>query len=100
MPEPSEATPEKKPRHRSPNYPYIGLREAVERVGKFYGKDGKAGAPPDLAAVHIGFSSAHGQAMISTAIALTKPYAIRGSGPQRLQTIKVITAIPTTAGTK
>ena len=44
--------------------------------------------------------SAHGQAMISTATAFTKPWAIRGSGPQMLQTIKVITAIATTAGTK
>jgi hypothetical protein len=54
---------EKKPRHRSPNYPAVGLREACDRAAKFYRMDGKAGAPPQLAAVHIGFSKPHGQAM-------------------------------------
>ena len=53
----------KKERQRSPNYPAVGLREAVERVRKLYEKDGKAGAPPEIAAKHIGYSSAHGQAM-------------------------------------
>lgn len=52
-----------KKRHRSPNYPAVNLREAVERVKGILQKDGKAGAPPKLAAVHIGFQSAHGQAM-------------------------------------
>lgn len=50
-------------RHRSPNYPAVGLREAVERLRNLYAKDGKAGAPAQLAAVHIGFGKAHGQAM-------------------------------------
>jgi len=53
----------KKPRHRSPNYPTVGLREAVDRVRKLYLADGKAGAPAELAAVHIGFAKPHGQAM-------------------------------------
>ena len=44
--------------------------------------------------------SAQGHAMISTATAFTKPCAMRGSGPQILQTTKVITAMITTAGTK
>lgn len=52
-----------KKRHRSPNYPAVSLREAVERVNSLLKRDGKAGAPPPLAAVHIGFQSAHGQAM-------------------------------------
>jgi hypothetical protein len=54
---------EKKSRHRSPNYPAVGLRDACDRAAKLYNKDGKAGAPPELAAVHIGFSKPHGQAM-------------------------------------
>ena len=54
---------EQKKRQRSPNYPAVGLREAVERVGKLYELDGKAGAPPEIAAKHIGFGTAHGQAM-------------------------------------
>jgi hypothetical protein len=52
-----------KKRHRSPNYPAVSLREAVERTGNLWKRDGKAGAPPKIAAVHIGFQSAHGQAM-------------------------------------
>jgi hypothetical protein len=52
-----------KKRHRSPSYPTVGLREALERTKKFYEMDGKAGAPPETAAKHIGFATAHGQAM-------------------------------------
>jgi len=54
---------DKKTRHRSPNYPAVGLRNAVERVRALYQRDGKAGAPAKLAVVHIGFASAHGEAM-------------------------------------
>jgi hypothetical protein len=61
----------KKQRHRSPNYPAVGLREAVDRVKKLYEVDGKAGAPPELVATHIGFASAHGEAM-SVVAALKK----------------------------
>ncbi|MCU1339734.1 MAG: hypothetical protein JWO19_5315 [Bryobacterales bacterium] len=50
-------------RHRSPNYPTVGLKEAIDRVRNLYNKDGKAGAPAEIAAVHIGFGKPHGQAM-------------------------------------
>ena len=43
--------------------------------------------------------SAQGQAMISTATALTRACARRGSGPHRSQTAKATTATRTTAGT-
>ena len=43
--------------------------------------------------------SAHGQAMISTATALTSACASRGSGPMAAQTTKVTTATAITAGT-
>ncbi len=56
------AEPPKK-RHRSPNYPAVGLREALDKTKKFYDLDGKAGAPAETAAKHIGFASAHGQAL-------------------------------------
>jgi hypothetical protein len=65
---------EKKQRQRSPNYPAIGLRDAIERVRKLYETDGKAGAPDKLAAVHIGFASAHGQAM--TVLAALKKFGL------------------------
>jgi hypothetical protein len=57
-----EPATEKKKRQRSPNYPTVGLREAVDRVKKFIVADGRAGATSAIAAKHIGFSSAHGQA--------------------------------------
>ena len=52
----------KSPRLRSPNYPGIGLRAAVEFVGKLVEKDGKAGAKNEIALKHMGFSGAHGHA--------------------------------------
>jgi hypothetical protein len=55
--------PAKGIRHRSPSYPTVGLQEALERTKKFYGIDGKAGAPIATAVKHIGFASAHGQAL-------------------------------------
>lgn len=50
-------------RMRSPNYPAVSLKNAVERVERLYQKDGKAGAPLNVAVHHIGFGGAHGQAM-------------------------------------
>ena len=52
---------EKKKRHRSPNYPTIGLQESIERVGRFVATDGRAGAIPAMAAKHIGFASLTGK---------------------------------------
>jgi hypothetical protein len=54
--------PEKKKRQRSPNYPAVGLKEAIDRLKLFMKEDGRAGAAPGIAAKHIGFSTAHGQA--------------------------------------
>jgi hypothetical protein len=73
------ADPSAPKRHRSPNYPAVGLRDAVERLRNLYAKDGKAGAPAHLAAVHIGFGKAHGQAM-SVLAALKKFGLIADSG--------------------
>jgi hypothetical protein len=53
----------KKSRHRSPNYPAVGLREAMVRVEALYDADKKAGAPIDSALKHMGFTSRHGKAM-------------------------------------
>lgn len=63
-----------KKRHRSPSYPTIGLREAVERLGKFYKVDGKAGAPPEPAIKHMGYSTAHGAAF--SALAALKKFGL------------------------
>jgi hypothetical protein len=53
---------EKKKRQRSPNYPTVGLREAIDRTKRFVTANGKAGAMPAIATKLIGFASAHGQA--------------------------------------
>lgn len=50
--------------------------------------------------IGVASPSAQGQAMMSTATALTSAFAIRGSGPIRPQTMAVTTAAETTAGTK
>ncbi len=72
----------KKERQRSPNYPAVGLREAVERVRKLILADGKAGAPPEIAAKHIGYGSAHGQAM--TVVAALKKFNLVSDSGGRL----------------
>ena len=53
----------KRKRQRSPNYPAIGLRNAVERLHVLYREDGRPGAPLETAVKHFGFGSAHGQAL-------------------------------------
>jgi hypothetical protein len=53
----------KKTRQRSPNYPAVGLRGAVEKVRLLYDADKRAGAPIDAALKHMGFSTKHGQAL-------------------------------------
>ena len=52
-----------KQRTRSPNYPAIGLREAVERAGKLYAADGRAGSLLESAVKYFGFNRPHGTAM-------------------------------------
>ena len=54
----------KKARLRSPAYPAIGLKEAIERAKALYERDKTAVVPMDSAAKHIGFAKAHGQALM------------------------------------
>lgn len=54
--------PEKKVRQRSPNYPTVGLEEALVRVGNLFREDGRAAVSSEIAAKHIGYATAHGQA--------------------------------------
>jgi len=55
---------------------------------------------PTMMDMGVASPSAQGQAMISTATALITAWAMAGSGPHRLQTMKVMMAMTTTAGTK
>ncbi len=54
---------------------------------------------PTMIDIGVARPSAHGQAMISTATALTSACASRGSGPTDAQTAKVTAATAITAGT-
>src|SRR2546427_8518858 len=44
-----------KTRHRSPNYPGISLRAAVEKIASWYKADGIVASPRDAALRHFGF---------------------------------------------
>ena len=52
----------KRTRHRSPAYPAVGLKDAVDRARKIYEADGQAGSPTSAALRHMGFSSNTGHA--------------------------------------
>src|SRR4051812_39463359 len=77
-----QAPEHKSKRHRSPSYPTIGLREAVDRLKKFYAIDGKAGAPSDIAVRHMGFSTAHGSAL--SALSALKKFGLVSDGNGRM----------------
>ena len=49
-----------KGRHRSPNYPAIGLKEAVDKIGKLYKADGLAPSLKAAALGHMGFEKPAG----------------------------------------
>jgi hypothetical protein len=53
---------DKKPRHRSPNYPAIGLRSAVGKISAVFKEDGLAPSPKLAAFKHMGFDKMHGEA--------------------------------------
>ena len=53
------------PRQRSPNYPSIGLPDAIARARRLYEGVGTAGAAPDSAAKLIGYSKNHGTARMT-----------------------------------
>jgi hypothetical protein len=52
----------KTPRQRSPNYPGIGLEEAVKKIKALYDEDKLVASPKDAALKHMGFDKAHGEA--------------------------------------
>ncbi len=53
---------DKKPRHRSPNYPGIGLRAAVGKIEALYKEDGLAPSPKLAALKHMGYEKHHSEA--------------------------------------
>ncbi|WP_413989840.1 hypothetical protein ACMDCR_28520 [Labrys okinawensis] len=63
---------------RSPRYPIIGLREAIEKAALVYKSDFRNKIPKDLVATHIGYSSLNGKSL-GIISALTKYGLLEGS---------------------
>ncbi|QDT14329.1 hypothetical protein [Alienimonas californiensis] len=60
-----KSSPSDSTRQRSPNYPSVGLPDAVTRATRLYEGVGTAGASPDSAAKLIGYSKNHGTARMT-----------------------------------
>ena len=58
----AQSAKEKKLRMRSPNYPGIGLEDAVKKIEALYKEDKLVASPRDAALKHMGFEKAHGEA--------------------------------------
>jgi hypothetical protein len=68
-------------RSRSPNYPQIGLKEAVQRVSSVYKRDYQASLTRDLAAERLGYSGLNGKSLAVLA-ALGKFGLLEGRGEE------------------
>lgn len=58
-----ENNPESKVRDRSPNFPSIGLKEAIEKVKLLYEADKMAGSSRESAFKHLGYNGANGASL-------------------------------------
>ena len=61
-------------KHRSPNYPAHGLKEAVEMVRQVYAKEKRSPSPGEIVARALGYSSLSGNARVK--IASLKQYGL------------------------
>ena len=68
-------------RSRSPNYPQIGLKEAIQRVSGVYKRDYQASLTRDLAADRLGYSGLNGKSLAVLA-ALGKFGLLEGRGEE------------------
>ncbi len=74
-----EATTLKKARQRSPDYPAIGLKEAVDKITAVYNKDYQTSIPKHLVAEHAGYNGLNGKSLVVLA-ALSKYGLLEGRG--------------------
>lgn len=77
-----DATENKK--HRSPNYPYIGLKKAIDLVGKLYEKDKRAKVPLNIAYKRWDYTE--GSSVGGQCVAALRAFGlldVEGSGDQR-----------------
>jgi len=66
--------PDQRTKHRSPSYPSISLKDAIERARRIYQAEHRGGCYRDTAIKHMGYNSAHGQSL--TALASLKKYGL------------------------
>ena len=79
-------------RIRSPNYPAIGLREAIRRAQMVYAEDGQNPAPRDVLVKHMGFSSVNGASLVVLS-AVTKYGLLEAAGDKELRVSDLAMAI-------
>jgi hypothetical protein len=83
---------------RSPSYPAIGLREAIERVMLVYQKDYQNPIPRAVAVEHMGYSGLSGKSM-GVLAALSKYGLLEGRGDNTRVTDLAVTIIAHPQGT-
>jgi hypothetical protein len=71
-------------RIRSPNYPQLGLREALERVRKIHDKEFHLAAPRDVIAKHLGYGGMNG-ASAKTISAIAKYDLLEEAGGDKMK---------------
>jgi hypothetical protein len=84
---------------RSPSYPVIGLKEAVERVGAVYARDYQNPIPRAVAVQHMGYNSLNGKSL-GVLSALSKFGLIEGRGDDTRVTDLAVSVIAHPAGSQ
>jgi len=74
---------EQRPRHRSPNYPSIGLKTAVAKITALYKQDGLAPSQKLAAIKHMGYDKFHSDA--ARAVSAIKSFGLIEEIDQRLK---------------
>jgi len=77
---------------RSPRYPVIGLREAIEKARAVYQKDGRNKIPKALVAEHMGYGGLNGKSLGIIA-AVTKYGLIEGGRDAMWVTIRAVSIL-------
>jgi hypothetical protein len=83
---------------RSPQYPAIGLKDAVEKISAVYGKDYQNPIPRAVVAKHMGYDSLHGKAL-GVLSALGKYGLLEGRGDDSRVSDLAVTIIAHQPGT-
>ena len=86
-------------RARSPEYPAIGLNEAIERVGMVWKKDYQNRVPRKVIAEHMGYKGISG-ASLPVLSALTKYGLLDGRGDETFVSAMAVAILAHPPGTR